>query len=87
MEEGILSGARDAIRKQLEKFPQAGSVQVATEVRRGFPAEEIVKAQEESGADLIVISPLGRTGLAKYLVGSVTSNVVREAKCPVLVVR
>jgi len=87
MEGGILSGAREALRKQLEKFPQAGSLQVATEVRRGFPAEEIVKAQEEKGADLIVISPLGRTGLAKYLVGSVTNSVVKGATCSVLVVR
>jgi len=87
MEEGVLSGARDALRKQLENFPQARNVQVTTEVRRGFPAEEIVKVQEEKGADLIVISPLGRTGLAKYFVGSVTSNVVKGATCSVLVIR
>jgi len=87
MEETMLSGARDALRKQLEKFPQAKSVQVVTEVRRGFPAEEIIKAQEEKGADLIVISPLGKTGIAKYLVGSVTSSVAKGASCPVLILR
>lgn len=87
MEEQMLSGAREALQKQLAKFPQAGNVQVTTEVKRGFPAEEILKAQEERGADLIVISPLGKTGITRYLVGSVTSNVVKGATCSVLVIR
>jgi nucleotide-binding universal stress UspA family protein len=87
IEDNMLSGARDAVRKQLGKFPQAANVQVVTEIRWGAPAEEIIQVQEEKGADLIVISPLGKTGIAKYLMGSVTNNVAKGASCSVLILR
>ncbi len=87
MQAGMMAAAKEGLEKQLGKFPQAREVQVETIVRRGFPAEEILKEQQEKGADLIVIAPLGRTGIVRYLVGSVTNNVVKEAKCPVLVAK
>lgn len=87
METGMMSAAKENLEKQLAKFPQAKEVEVVTSVRKGFPSEEILKEQQEKGIDLIVIGPLGRTGIARYLVGSVTKNVVKEAKCPVLVTK
>ena len=87
METGMMSAAKENLEKQLAKFPQAKEVEVVTNVRKGFPAEEILKEQQDKGIDLIVIGPLGRTGIARYLVGSVTKNVVKEAKCPVLVTK
>jgi universal stress protein A len=86
-ETGMLSSAQESLKKQLAKFPEAKQVEVIPSVRKGFPSEEIIKEQEEKKIDLVVIAPLGRTGIAKYLVGSVTKNVVREAKCPVLVAK
>ena len=86
-EAGMLSSAQDSLQKQLAKFPEAKQVEVIPSVRKGFPSEEIIKEQEERKIDLIVIAPLGRTGIAKYLVGSVTTNVVKGAKCPVLVAK
>jgi nucleotide-binding universal stress UspA family protein len=38
-------------------------------------------------ADLIVIATIGRTGLARFLIGSVAEKVVRHAEVPVLTVR
>ena len=87
METGMMSAAKENLEKQLAKFPQAKEVEVVTSVRKGFPSEEILKEQQEKGIELIVIGPLGRTGIARYLVGSVTKNVVKEAKCPVLVTK
>jgi len=86
-EAGMLSSAQDSLKKQLAKFPEAKQVEVVSSVRKGFPSEEIIKEQEEKKIDLIVIAPLGRTGIAKYLVGSVTTNVIKGAKCPVLVAK
>ncbi len=82
-----MNTAKENLGKQVAKFPQARDVKIETNVRRGFPSDEILKEQQEKGADLIVISPLGRTGIARYLVGSVTKNIVKEAKCPVLVAK
>lgn len=87
MESGMTSAAQQNLQKQLAKFPEAKNVDVVTEVRRGFPSDEILKEQQEKKVDLIVIAPLGRTGIARFLVGSVTMNVVKEAKCPVLVAK
>ena len=47
----------------------------------------IVNYAESKNIDLIVIGTRGRTGLRKMLLGSVASDVVTYAHCPVLVVR
>jgi nucleotide-binding universal stress UspA family protein len=58
-----------------------------TLLRRGVPYVEIVAAAKELGSDLIVISTRGHTGLAHVILGSTAEKVVRQAPCPVLVVR
>ena len=87
MESGMMSAAKQSLQKQLAKFPEAKEVDVVPVVRTGFPSDEILAEQQQKGIDLVVIAPLGRSGIAKFLVGSVTKNVVKEARCPVLVVR
>lgn len=62
-------------------------VKVSTVLREGRPADEILAVAEERGADLIVISTHGRTGLSRMLVGSVAEQVIRAGPCPVLVWR
>jgi nucleotide-binding universal stress UspA family protein len=50
-------------------------------------AEGICEVAGAAGADLIVLSTHGRTGLAHMLIGSVAERVVRHAPCPVLTLR
>jgi nucleotide-binding universal stress UspA family protein len=64
----------------------AGPPEVTREARLGNAAEELAHAAEEIGADLIVIGTHGRSGIARLLLGSVASNLIRIAHCPVLVV-
>jgi nucleotide-binding universal stress UspA family protein len=49
--------------------------------------ESIVDYATTENIDLIVIGTRGRTGLKKFLVGSVANDVVRHAHCPILLVR
>jgi universal stress protein A len=56
-------------------------------VALGEPAAEIVGLAGELGADLIVIGHHGGDALARLLTGSIAAKVVREAPCPVLVVK
>ncbi len=56
-------------------------------IREGKPYTEILQEEKESGADLIVISTRGISGLQGVFYGSVTEKVVRHATCSVLVVR
>ena len=56
-------------------------------VQTGIPAPTIVKKAKEWPADLIVIASHGRSGVPRALLGSVAEEVIRNAPCPVLVVR
>lgn len=56
-------------------------------VMEGRPADCIVKAAAEHECDLIVLGCHGRSGLERLLMGSVSQQVVVQAKCPVLVVK
>jgi nucleotide-binding universal stress UspA family protein len=78
---------KESMKKQLAKFPKAQDVEVFTEIGRGIPYEEILKEEKSKEIDLIVIASLGRTGLAKYFIGSVARNVLRHATCPVLLTK
>jgi universal stress protein A len=53
----------------------------------GDPAEAIIEAAASEGVDLIVIGNRGHSGVGRALIGSVSDEVVRNAGCPVLVVR
>ena len=50
-------------------------------------ADVIVNYAKSHNADLIVIGSRGRTGLKRFLLGSVASGVVSHAQCPVMIVR
>jgi nucleotide-binding universal stress UspA family protein len=56
-------------------------------VRYGRSYNEIADAARTLKSDLIIISTHGYTGLKHALMGSTTERVVRQARCPVLVVR
>lgn len=78
--------------RELPRFArEAGSGEQALEVEEviahGEAASEIVRVARERGADLIVISSHGRTGLGRIIFGSTAESVVRHAHCPVLVVK
>ncbi|AFU58955.1 putative UspA domain protein [Candidatus Nitrososphaera gargensis Ga9.2] len=50
-------------------------------------ADSIIKYAESKNVDLIVMGTHGRTGIKRFLIGSVANGVVTHAKCSVLVVR
>jgi nucleotide-binding universal stress UspA family protein len=63
------------------------SVQSTFEVLTGDPADEIVAYADSIDADLVVIGARRRGPLARALLGSVSRDVVRESRRPVLVVQ
>ena len=62
-------------------------IAVETAVLSGNPYKRILDYSDDHGADLIVMGTHGRTGVDRYLLGSVTEKVVRTADVPVLTVR
>jgi len=79
--------AQGSLQEQLGNFPQAKEIEVITRVRWGIPYDEILKEGKEQRIDLIVIASLGRSGIAKYFMGSVARNVLKGARCPVLLTK
>jgi hypothetical protein len=77
--------ALDEVRRRAEG-PVPG-LDVEACLREGDPAEEVLRAADDVGCDLIVLGSHGRSGLGRLLCGSVAEAVMRRAPCPVLVVK
>jgi len=56
-------------------------------ILKGDPAEKILDFADEHNVDMIVVGSLGKSGIERFALGSVSEKVVRHAKVPVLVVR
>ncbi|MCZ3365049.1 MULTISPECIES: universal stress protein [Methanobacterium] len=61
-------------------------VKLTLSTKEGSPSDIIINTVKEEGVDLIVMGTSGKHGLDRFLLGSVTENVVRSSQCPVLVV-
>ena len=61
-------------------------VDVTTAVERGTPFQAIREYAHRREIDVVVMGTKGRTGLDRVLLGSVTENVLRTARTPVLAV-
>jgi nucleotide-binding universal stress UspA family protein len=77
----------ESLRRSLVSRNVKHEVHFATHVRIGVAAAQILQVAAEISADLILVGSHGHAGVTRLLVGSVSERVVREAKCPVMVVR
>jgi nucleotide-binding universal stress UspA family protein len=75
------------IEKHLKSYQDQLQVSSDIELVTGDPAEEIIRLANIYKADLIMIGSRGLTGMRKIVQGSVSSQVVEEANCSVLVVK
>lgn len=66
---------------------QAEGVPAHPVVTVGHAVTAIANAADEHDTDLIVMSTHGRSGLSRWVFGSVAEKVVRAAACPVLLIR
>ena len=76
--ESYLSKAADSLKED--------GVAVQTVVVSGRPAEEILDYANKNQVDLIIMSTHGRSGVSRWVVGSVTDKVVRHSVAPVLTI-
>ena len=68
-------------KKELET---TGSFSITTVIRAGRPAEEILKVANEENVDLILLGYSGLNGWTRFLTGSVSKDVQKSTKVPVL---
>lgn len=79
---------RERTRRALDALGEnANGVEVAIHTENGFPEYEITAFAQKNDVDLIVIASHGLTGFNRFIQGSVSQEVVRQAPCPVYTVK
>lgn len=86
MAAAIRADAQKRLRPMLNRARKAG-VRARALTLPGSPHDALNRAARRHRADVIVVGTHGRTGLARFFIGSVASRVVATAPCPVLTVR
>src|SRR5262245_53111992 len=90
MYQQIAKSARAWAQKQLDRLlarAKSARVRARGMVLEGVTHEQIVRAAKRQRADIIVMGTHGRTGMARFFLGSVAARVTATAPCPVLTVR
>ena len=85
-----VADSRDSLTSKAQAIVQrakAAGANAAFLVWEGEPGDAIVAAADAEDADLIIVGSHGRSGVSRFLIGSVSDYVVRHAHCPVMVVR
>lgn len=81
------AAGRESLDQAVERAERAGVSAVEATLASGSPYRAIVDYATEAGADLTVVGTHGRTGLDRFLLGSVAERVVRTAGTPVLTLK
>jgi nucleotide-binding universal stress UspA family protein len=82
--EKMLHAAEELTREVTDQLGESRPDLVTVRAVSGFPAKELIEASRD--ADLMVVGSRGAGGFAKLMVGSISSQVVEHAHCPVVVV-
>jgi universal stress protein A len=85
----LYKGQEQTARGKLEEIThkQLSGLKYELLTEMGEPAAMILKAEKQTGADLVVMATHGRRGFSRLLLGSVAELVLRQSSCPVLAVR
>ncbi len=84
--DGLASERREKLAALHEQYADRG-VPMSEELTDAVPAKGVIDIAEQVGADLIVVGTHGRSGLMRFLLGSVAMRVIRRSKVSVLAAR
>jgi universal stress protein A len=77
---------REMMQRQIARFPDIKDIEIVPEIRKGKIHKEILNAEEEDNADLIILSRHRRGNSLLYLLPGIATKVRRAARSSVLVV-
>ena len=75
---GMYEEAEDNVKQMLNLFDDSANVRGIVEV--GFASEKIIEVSENENCDLIIISSSGKSGLHRFILGSVTEKVLKNSE-------
>jgi nucleotide-binding universal stress UspA family protein len=87
LKDQIRDEAEDYLNSRASLLRAQGVAEVSTVVIEGSAADAIINLARKTPDNLVAMSPYGRSGLQRWVLGSVTEKVVRHCQDPVLIVR
>ena len=87
MESARKSAAKDYLDQVIKRFQHDEGTALHSEILFGRVAESLAEYTKENDIDLIVIATHGRSGVTRWVRGSVADKVLRFSSIPVLMVR
>ena len=66
---------------------EKAKVNVETILLEGNPADKLIRYAEEEEMDIVIMGTIGKTGMERLLLGSVTENVIRHSRVSVMVMK
>jgi nucleotide-binding universal stress UspA family protein len=84
--EALDKRAKTILDYYVKSFEEKGIKGIKTLVKEGHPAEEILGAAKQEGADLIIIGSRGKR-VSHLFMGSVSREVANNSQIPVLIVK
>jgi nucleotide-binding universal stress UspA family protein len=70
----------------IEETSKESGIACDKAILKGNPSDELLRYSKEIGADILVMGNIGRTGISRFLLGSVADKVVRHSEIPVMMV-
>ena len=86
IEESSVNAAQDYLKEKSKIIANKG-IEVKTVVMFGGIVESLLDYEEKNNIDLVVIATHGRSGVARWVWGSVADKLLRTSKAPVLMIR
>ncbi len=85
--DAAVEAAAEAYLNETGKHLQAKGVEAATKLKRGYPPNQIIAHAESIPGAVVVMSSHGRSGVGRWILGSVADRVLRSGAAPVLLLR
>jgi nucleotide-binding universal stress UspA family protein len=87
MIEGIREEARGYLAAKVQQLQAEGLEKVTSVLLDGYPEEEIITFAQKTSGNMVAMCSHGRSGIRRWVLGSVTERVVRNSGAPVLIIR
>jgi nucleotide-binding universal stress UspA family protein len=83
---GLMIEEGQYVTQDVDQMAQRAGLPCSKVVLRGHPSDELLRYSQEAKVDLLVMGSVGKSGLNRFLLGSVAEKVVQHSKVPIILV-
>lgn len=79
--------AQEYLEARVNELRNGAIPQIATKIVEGYPASALIDLAEKDQGNMVAMTTHGRSGLSRWIMGSVAEKVIHHSRAPVLLVR